>query len=204
MPLPACCIPSDRPDVTLGEIAYASYCKGGSDPARIGLTFDGKPCPTWNALGQNVNEKWQASAEAVVTDFRRRCVSLSAPAVQPEHETPLETLAKKPAAFTCVLVSAVTKRLTLCLSKTKTPDGFDAAAIARFEEFLEHVRSKISMWCVGIDEIRAPEQGESAEANRYYTLSFDALNEPTPMFYASIGAALLHATGVHPINVIWD
>lgn len=70
--LPACCYPSE--DAGLAEQLYCAYMRGGI-PARAGLSWDGRPCPTWADLheraagndgaAQGVIDKWEAVVVAV-------------------------------------------------------------------------------------------------------------------------------------------
>ncbi len=43
----------------LGRIAFEAYNAAGANP---GKTFDGREVPTWEALTDDVREKWQAGA----------------------------------------------------------------------------------------------------------------------------------------------
>ena len=64
--LPACCYvdsPEDFP-----ALLYAAYNRGG-DPATAGLNYAGQPCPTWEALPENVKAKWNAVASVVAVSF---------------------------------------------------------------------------------------------------------------------------------------
>ena len=60
--LPPCChaSPFDEP----AHIADAAYNAAG-DPGTAGLNYQGKPCPTWNELPENIRQKWRAAVEAV-------------------------------------------------------------------------------------------------------------------------------------------
>lgn len=54
--------PTTKPDrITLGRIAFEAY-----DKKRGGLTFDGKPTPRWEQLGDPIREAWCVAAEAAV------------------------------------------------------------------------------------------------------------------------------------------
>lgn len=44
-----------------GQCAYERYNAGG-DPATANLNYKGEPCPEWDALPENVQAKWHASA----------------------------------------------------------------------------------------------------------------------------------------------
>jgi hypothetical protein len=65
--LPDCCHPS--PDCERAEALYCAYQRGGPEE-RAGLSWDGKPCPTWAELlasdgpgPAGVVAKWRAVAE---------------------------------------------------------------------------------------------------------------------------------------------
>ena len=49
--------------IQLGESAYAAYCK-----AVGGTTFDGKPLPTFQQLGERQQAGWAKAAEQVVAE----------------------------------------------------------------------------------------------------------------------------------------
>ena len=59
--LPTCCTPG--PGASLAELLYCVYNAGG-DPARAGLSWDGRPCPVWADLPDGVRGKWIATAKA--------------------------------------------------------------------------------------------------------------------------------------------
>jgi len=46
---------------TNGQIAWEAYAKSVG-----GTTFDGKPLPTWNELGDRQQAGWEAAANAVL------------------------------------------------------------------------------------------------------------------------------------------
>ena len=46
--------------MNLAEVAYQAYCKQAG-----GVTFDGKPLPTYAELGSNRQECWEAAVSAV-------------------------------------------------------------------------------------------------------------------------------------------
>ena len=66
------------PDAERAETLYCAYQRGG-DPERAGLTWDGKPCPTWAQLVERADSgdvgaagvvaKWRAVAENVEKSF---------------------------------------------------------------------------------------------------------------------------------------
>lgn len=47
-----------------GRLAFEAYNNAGSNP---GKTWDGKPVPAWESLGDDVRAKWCAAALAVGT-----------------------------------------------------------------------------------------------------------------------------------------
>lgn len=53
-------------NITIGQIAFEAYSK-----AKQGKTYDDKPIPHWNDVGQEVKQAWEAAARAVAkaTDF---------------------------------------------------------------------------------------------------------------------------------------
>lgn len=57
--LPECCY-ADQYDPTEIHL-YAAYNRAG-DPEKAGLNYQGLPCPTWDALPENIKEKWRAVA----------------------------------------------------------------------------------------------------------------------------------------------
>lgn len=57
--LPDCCTPFEYAD--LAERLYCAYNRGG-DPATAGLNYQGKPCPVWTELPENIRAKWEAVA----------------------------------------------------------------------------------------------------------------------------------------------
>lgn len=61
-PTPDCCTPFEYAD--LPERLYCAYNRGG-DPATAGLNYQGKPCPVWTELPENVRAKWEAVADEV-------------------------------------------------------------------------------------------------------------------------------------------
>ena len=61
--LPDCCYPTEG--ATLAEILYCAYNRGG-DEATAGLNYQGKPCPVWSALPENIRAKWEASVVAAI------------------------------------------------------------------------------------------------------------------------------------------
>ena len=60
--LPDCCFSPIGAE--WGQVAYAAYNRAG-DRATAGLNYQGKPCPSWEALPENVREKWRASANVI-------------------------------------------------------------------------------------------------------------------------------------------
>jgi hypothetical protein len=66
--LPPCCtpqLPLYAPSrERLAERCYTVYNAGG-DPATAGLNFQGKPCPVWAELPENVKAKWLAVADDI-------------------------------------------------------------------------------------------------------------------------------------------
>jgi len=58
--LPACCFADQY--APLAEQLYAAYNRGG-DPVTAGLNYQGKPCPEWNDLPDNIRAKWEAVAQ---------------------------------------------------------------------------------------------------------------------------------------------
>ena len=60
--LPACCLAADGDP--LAKILYAVYNRSG-DASTAGLNFQGKPCPEWAELPENVRAKWKAVATLV-------------------------------------------------------------------------------------------------------------------------------------------
>jgi len=61
--LPECCLASEGDP--LAKILYAVYNRGG-DASTAGLNFQGKPCPEWTELPENVRAKWEAVAALVL------------------------------------------------------------------------------------------------------------------------------------------
>lgn len=61
--LPDCCWPSG--DAEMPEALYCAYNRGG-DPETAGLNYQGKPCPVWTELPQNIRDKWTAVADEVI------------------------------------------------------------------------------------------------------------------------------------------
>ena len=57
--LPACCY-ADECDPTEIHL-YAAYNRAG-DPDTVGLDGQGKPCPSWDDLPENIKAKWRAVA----------------------------------------------------------------------------------------------------------------------------------------------
>jgi len=55
--MPPCCYAP--PDAPLAHLMYAAYNAAGE---KKGLTWDGKPCPIWDALTDDVRAKWEAAA----------------------------------------------------------------------------------------------------------------------------------------------
>ena len=60
--LPACCYALDS--APLAERMYAAYNAAG-DPTTAGLNYQGRPCPTWAELPENIRAKWEGAAGAV-------------------------------------------------------------------------------------------------------------------------------------------
>lgn len=48
--------------VTMGQLAFEAY-----NASKGGVTFDGRPIPKWEALGEDVRTAWSAAATAVWT-----------------------------------------------------------------------------------------------------------------------------------------
>jgi hypothetical protein len=46
--------------ITLGHIAFNAYKE-----AKQGRTYDAKPIPAWDAVGDDVRQAWEAAADAV-------------------------------------------------------------------------------------------------------------------------------------------
>ena len=46
--------------ITLGHIAFNAYKE-----AKQGTTYDAKPIPMWDVLGDDVRQAWEAAASAV-------------------------------------------------------------------------------------------------------------------------------------------
>ena len=68
---PECCVLSGRP--SLSERLYVTYQQGGP-PERAGLSWDGKPCPTWRVVEFGpVGAKWGA----VAAEVERACAALA-------------------------------------------------------------------------------------------------------------------------------
>ncbi len=61
---PDCCYAD--PGDELAAHLYAAYNRAG-DPATAGLNYQGKPCPEWSDLPENIREKWRAAAAAAAT-----------------------------------------------------------------------------------------------------------------------------------------
>ena len=51
-------------DQRLGKIKYDGYC--AACPTQ--KTWDGKPLPTWEQLGEQIRAQWQAGAESVLSE----------------------------------------------------------------------------------------------------------------------------------------
>ena len=62
--LPMCCY-ADQYDPTEIHL-YAAYNRGG-DPETAGLNYQGKPCPEWGDLPENIKAKWRAVAQVAKT-----------------------------------------------------------------------------------------------------------------------------------------
>lgn len=55
---------SPATDASLAERLYCAYNRGG-DPSTAGLNYQGKECPAWSDLPENIRAKWEAvTAEA--------------------------------------------------------------------------------------------------------------------------------------------
>lgn len=81
--LPACCTaPSDA---SFAEQAYAAYNAAG-DPATAGVNYQGKPCPIWSELPENVRAKWKGVEALVARLGRPDCASELPVAVQPNED----------------------------------------------------------------------------------------------------------------------
>jgi hypothetical protein len=50
---------------TLGQIAFEAYAK-----AKQGVTYDAKPIPEWDALGDDVRAAWDAAAYTAIKVWR--------------------------------------------------------------------------------------------------------------------------------------
>lgn len=61
--LPDCCYATEN--ANLAEAMYAAYNAAG-DPATAGLNYQGKPCPTWADLPENIRAKWEGAAAGAV------------------------------------------------------------------------------------------------------------------------------------------
>lgn len=48
------------PDLTLGQVNFDAY-----RAKKQGHTYDAKPIPSWEAVGDDVREAWEAAAQAV-------------------------------------------------------------------------------------------------------------------------------------------
>ncbi|QRK08067.1 hypothetical protein JQX13_50335 [Archangium violaceum] len=65
--------------VSFGQIGFDAY---GNHPGPYGkwATFDGRPMPSWNELGQNIpagsgaltQERWDVAAQAIIAEYERR------------------------------------------------------------------------------------------------------------------------------------
>lgn len=53
-----------RSYTTLAQHAYEAYCKAAG-----GLTFDGKPLPTWAQLGAERQACWLAATRQIVAEM---------------------------------------------------------------------------------------------------------------------------------------
>lgn len=51
--------------ITKAQQLYDAYNAGGDDPAFIDKNFRGDPCPVWESLPLNIQQKWVAVVAAV-------------------------------------------------------------------------------------------------------------------------------------------
>lgn len=72
---------------SVGQIAFEAYNAGGKNP---GLTWDGKPVPTWEGLNDDVRAKWQAGAAGLLERVRA-IVEASADAQDEEEQERAES-----------------------------------------------------------------------------------------------------------------